>query len=416
MTNPEQLHQQYQRQSLTHSAFQWLLGSVAIGLPLIVCTVTTSHHARVGTGIASIGCVLLGNATRQEYERITELSQRLGDAIAANTNAWVHTLTAPSKTTLRQLQSDSTDALNPLPLFDWAQLADGDEHPVIAIVSPMGGGKSRLAKWLARHVIFPGRAVDIGAIDIYGRKTDWSTVVSTPEEILELMREDLVILSTREAAYRAGEDNFDPMFRIFEEAPDTLTTLSQIKDAHKLTVSPWIVKYTTTTRKVKARLCLISVKLAGAEIGVGAESRNDCTMVFPGMKGIAKAMADDRMLKLGTKANAPIRDRLLSSLDGLRHPALVYTQGQWYPASIPELDAHGNAAGQTYHPELAEYIDSLTAYLTARDEVVIRNLKKGWGRNIGANGQTVDQLLAVLENYGQISIENGIAKWVGKVP
>lgn len=414
--NPEQLHSQYQKQALTHSAFQWLCGSVAFILPLVIGTTSPNHLPRLAGGLAAIGFTILGNSTRSEYERLSDLSQRLGDTLAANTNAWVHTLTVPNKTTLRQLQAESADALNPLPLFDWAQLADGDEHPVIAIVSPMGGGKSRLAKWLARHVIFPGRAVDIGAIDIYGRKKDWSTVVSTPEEILELMREDLVILSARESAYRAGEENFDPMFRIFEEAPDTLTTLGHVKDANKNTVTPWLLKYTTTTRKVKARLCLVSVKLSGAEIGVGAESRNDCTMIFPGMKGIAKAMADDRMLKLGTKNNAPIRDRLLSSFDGLRHPALVYHQGQWFPASIPDLDAHGNAAGQTYHPELAEYIDSLTAYLTARDEVVIRNLKKGWGRNIGANGQTVDQLLAVLENYGQISIENGIAKWVGKVP
>jgi hypothetical protein len=413
--NPETLHSQYQKQALTHSGFQWLCGLTALVLPLFVGIISPTHPPRIAAGVAAVGAVILGNSNRKEYERLTDLSSRLGDAIALNTVNWVNALTQPTKTTLRQLQSD-TDPLNPLPLFDWGQLADGDEHPVIAIVSPMGGGKSRLAKWLALHVIFPGRAVDIGAIDIYGRKKDWSTVVSTPGEILELMREDLVILSSRESAYRAGEDNFDPMFRIFEEAPDTLVTLGQIKDANKLTVSPWIVKYTTTTRKVKARLCLVSVKLSGAEIGVGAESRNDCTMIFPGMKGIAKAMADDRMLKLGTKANAPIRERLLSSIEGLRHPALVYTQGQWHPASIPELDAHGNAAGQTYHPELAEYIESLTEYLTERGEVPVKLLKSSWGRNSGANAQTVDQLIAVLLNYGQISLENGVAKWVGRIP
>ncbi|NJM48076.1 MAG: hypothetical protein HC860_19440 [Alkalinema sp. RU_4_3] len=106
----------------------------------------------------------------------------------------------------------------------------------------------------------------------------------------------------------------------------------------------------------------------------------------------------------------------MTSLDGLRHPALIHHQGQWYPASIPELDAHGNAAGLTYHPELAEYLESLTAYLTEKGEIPIRNLKNAWGRNAGANAQTVDQLLAVLENYGRISQENGIIKWLGKVP
>jgi hypothetical protein len=416
MTNPEQLHQQYQRQSLTHSAFQWLLGSVAIGLPLIVCTVTTSHRARIGSGIAAIGCVILGNSSRQEYERITELSQRLGDAIAQNTVSWVNALTAPSKTTLRQIQSGQDDPLSPLPLFDWTQLADGDEHPVLAIVAPMGGGKSRLAKWIAKHVVFPAQAIDLAAVDIYGRKRDWPTVVSESVEVLELMREDLLILQSREGSYREGQDQFEPMFRVFEEAPDTLITLGQVKNATRDIVTPWLLKYTTTTRKVKGRLCLVSVKLAGAMIGISAETRDDATIIFPGLKGISKAMNDDRMLKLGTKANQPIRDRLLASVDGLRHPALIYHQGQWYPAAIPELDPHGNPAGLTYHPELSEYLDSLTAYLTEKQELPIRSLKNAWGRNAGANAQTVDQLLAVLENYGRISQENGIIKWLGKVP
>ncbi|NJM48075.1 MAG: hypothetical protein HC860_19435 [Alkalinema sp. RU_4_3] len=124
-----------------------------------------------------------------------------------------------------------------------------------------------------------------------------------------MMREDLLILQSREASYRDGVDEFEPMFRIFEEAPDTLTTLNQTKDATKTIVNPWTLKYTTTTRKVKARMCLVSVKLSGAEIGVGAKSRNDATIIFPGLKGIAKAMADTQMLKLGTKANQPLRDR-----------------------------------------------------------------------------------------------------------
>lgn len=414
--NPETLHSQYQKQALTHSGFQWLCGITALGLPLLVGIISPTHPPRVAAGVAAVGAVILGNSSRKEYERLNDLSHRLGDAIALNTVNWVNALTQPTKTTLRQIQSNTDDPLNPLPLFDWGQLADGDEHPVIAIVSPMGGGKSRLAKWLARHVIYPGTNVDISAIDIYGRKKDWSTVASTAPEILELMTEDLVILQTREHQYREGAETFDPMFRIFEEAPDTLTTLGQVKDANKNIVTPWLLKYTTTTRKVKARLCLVSVKLAGAEIGVSAESRNDSTIIFPGMKGIAKALGDERMLKLGTKANAPIRERLLNSLDGLRHPALVYHQGQWSPASIPELDSHGNAAGQAYHPELAEYINSLTAYLTEKEEISVRALKNAWGRNIGANAQTVDQLLAVLANYGRISQADGIVKWLGKIP
>jgi hypothetical protein len=417
MQNPETTHQQYQRTSTLYSLIQWGSGILALSLPLLTTTFTGTqmHQARIAAAIAGGGLCIVGNLSRKEYEKMAETTDRLSNALADNTVAWVHTLTQPTRTALRQTQS-FTEGLNPPPLFDWSELANGDEHPVIAIVSPMGGGKSRLAKWLARHVIFPAQEVDIAAIDIYGRKKDWSTVASTPQDILELMREDLLILQTREGNYREGQDNFAPMFRIFEEAPDTLTTLSQIKDAQKNTLTPWLIKYTTTTRKVKARMCLISVKLAGVEIGLSAETRNDATIVFPGLKGIAKAMGDERMLKLGTKANKPLRDQLLAALDGLRHPALIFHQGAWYPAAIPELDAHGNTGGQTYHPELSEYIDSISTYLKEHPEVSNRDLKKTWGRNNGANAQTVDQLLAVLENYQKICQENGVIKWLQREP
>lgn len=412
-TPNQQTQTQYLRTVLAYSLFQWSCGIGAVAAIVIATAVNSPymHQIRAAVGIGTVGLCIMGNATRAEYENAIDITTRTRQALADNTVAWVHTTTQPTRSALRQTQT-FTESLTPPPLFDWSEMANGDEHPVIAIVSPMGGGKSRLAKWLAKHVIFPASNVDIAAIDIYGRKKDWATVASTSPDILELMREDLLILQTREASYREGQDDFDPMFRVFEEAPDTLTTLNQVKDATKNTVTPWVLKYTTTTRKVKARLCLISVKLAGAEIGLGAESRNDATVIFPGMKGIAKAMSDTQMLKLGTKANQALRERLLGALDGIRHPALIAHQGNWYPASIPELDAHGNTAGQTYHPELGEYLTSLTDYLKEHPEISNRDLKKNWGRNNGANAQTVDQLLAVLTNYQQISEDNGVIKWL----
>ena len=127
-------------------------------------------------------------------------------------------------------------------------------------------------------------------------------------------------------------------------------------------------------------------------------------------------MNDQRMLKLGTKANGALRESLINALDGIRHPALVYHQGQWYPASIPELDGHGNPSGQSYHPELNEYLEPLFKYLKEKGEISSRDLKKGWGRNNGANAQTIDQLLDILQNYQKITHEDGVIKWVGKEP
>lgn len=414
--NPENNYQQYQRTTVAYELTQWACGIGALGLVLTAAIMPGQHlhQTRAAAALGGIGLCIIGNSTRREYEEIANLTDNIRQAIAANAVAWTHTLTQPTRTALRQSQL-TQESLNPLPLFDWTGLADSDEHPVIAIVSPMGGGKSRLAKWLAKHVLFPAQAVDLAAIDIYGRKKDWPTIAPTANEILELMRDDLLILESRECSYRDGANDFEPMFRIFEECPDTLSTLSQVKDAKRV-YEPWLMKYATTTRKVKARLCLVSVKLAGATIGISAESRDDATIIFPGMKGISKAMGDDRMLKLGTKANQLLRERLLTSLEGLRHPALLFHQGQWYPASIPELDAHGNPAGQTYHPELAEYLDSLTSYLKSKGTITSRELKKNWGRNNGANAQTVDQLLSVLENYQKITHQDGIIEWRENAP
>ena len=118
-------------------------------------------------------------------------------------------------------------------------------------------------------------------------------------------------------------------------------------------------KATTVARKVKARLCLVSVRLSGAEIGVSAEARNDATVIFPGKKGIAKAMSDDRIFKLGAKQNRDLREQLTASLHGLKRPALVYADGQWYPAEIPELDAGGNPPGyQQQQPRQIAPMDS----------------------------------------------------------
>lgn len=417
MQNPNQTQAHYRQTASIFSAIQWTSGILALSLTIAVGTLVTgdaTHPARAAAAIGSVGVVLFGSGSRRDYEDMTETARKITESLNLNAIAWVYAQTQPTRTALRRVES-STDYLSPLPLFDWVGLADSDEHPVLAIVAPMGGGKSRLAKWLARHVCFPNAAPEIGAIDIYGRKKDWVTVASTPPDILDLMREDLLILETREASYRDGEDVFSPIFRVFEEAPDTLITLSNDKKSRAI-VDRWLMKFTTTTRKVKARLCLVSVKLAGASIGMGAESRDDATIIFPGLRGISKAMNDTNKLKLGASKNQLLRERLLASLDGVKHPALVYHQGNWYPASIPDLDSAGNPVGQTYHPELREYLEPLAEYLKAHPGITNRDLKKNWGRNVGANAETVDSLLTILLNYSKIYEENGGIYWSKKTP
>ncbi|MEP0918973.1 hypothetical protein NC981_19250 [Leptolyngbya sp. DQ-M1] len=284
-----------------------------------------------------------------------------------------------------------------LPLFDWTELSDADEHPILGIVSPMGGGKSRLARYLARYILFPGQNPEISVFDIYARQDDWQgcSIVTEHEEMIEAMGADLDVIATRLQEYRAGKNDFVGVFRVVEEGADTFKTLQAMsKDAQK-TVDSWVSKFTTVTRKIKARMCIVSVKLSGADFGTGAESRNDATIIFPGLKGIAKAMTDDRIFKLGAKQNKELREQLKASLAGVKRPALVYSQGRWFPASVPDLDANGNPIGMApidFSPSIDRlnrlYEMSTDAYEEADDEgiqlspiqeaILELSIRQGW--------------------------------------
>ena len=130
-----------------------------------------------------------------------------------------------------------------------------------------------------------------------------------------------------------------------EEAADTLRSLRELGREAKTITDLWVGKMTTVTRKIRRRLCIVSVKLSGADFGTGAESRDTATLIFPGIQGVTLAMKDDRMLKLGARQNAELKQRLKDSLQGVKRPALVYHRGEWFPAALPELDGAGNLVG-----------------------------------------------------------------------
>jgi hypothetical protein len=355
----QQLHQNNLKSEAKHALLFWglLAGATALNLGVILGTEYLPHTrtnevnkvtTRAAVGVISLGLLGFAAATLKDYEQ-AETTNELGRAVIARNNAsWINKLTQPTHTAMSAIESASNiGAASLLPLFDWGELADPDEHPTLAIISPMGGGKSRLAKFLAKHVLFPGQNPDLVAMDIYGRPADWqdATLLTDHGAMLEQMSADLGFISDRAAEYRKGVDNFTPRFWILEEAPDTIGTLRKSgKDADEL-VTAWVTKASTVARKVKARLCLVSVRLSGAEIGVSAEARNDATVIFPGKKGIAKAMADDRIFKLGAKQNKELRETLAATLATIARPALVYAGGHWHPASIPECDAFGNPTG-----------------------------------------------------------------------
>jgi hypothetical protein len=354
----QQLHQDNLKTEAKQALIFWglLAGATALNLGVILGTEylprthtneVNKNTTRAAVGLVSLGILGFAAAGLKDYQQ-AETTNDLGRAVIARNNAsWLNMLTQPSRTAMSAIESATIGNAIALPLFDWNELADPDEHPTLAVISPMGGGKSRLAKFLAKHVLFPGQNPDLVAMDIYGRPADWqdATLLTDHGAMLEQMSTDLGFISDRAAEYRKGVDNFTPRFWILEEAPDTIGTLRKSgKDADEL-VTAWVTKASTVARKVKARLCLVSVRLSGAEIGVSAEARNDATVIFPGKKGIAKAMSDDRIFKLGAKQNKELRETLAATLATVKRPALVLAGGQWFPASIPELDGLGDPTG-----------------------------------------------------------------------
>jgi hypothetical protein len=351
MSQHDKLLQQASAAHRTQLLIQWGcgVGALAVTIGSLCLAYQPGAKLKTVTPIMLLGCALslsavaLGEAQRRDYELARDTHQNMKRVLGFNAASWLNLMTQPNKTALRQIEAIST--VSPaLPLFDWGELADADDHPTLAIISKMGGGKSRLAKFLARHILFPGQSPELRAIDIYGRGQDWqdATLVTDHGAMVEMMKADIQAIGDRVELYREGQDDFNPLFWVFEEAPDTIGTLRKSSKENDALVTAWFTKATTVARKVKARLCLVSVRLSGAEIGVSAETRNDATVIFPGHKGIAKAMADDRIFKLGSKQNRETREQITAALDGVKRPALVYADGKWYPASIPELDAAGN--------------------------------------------------------------------------
>lgn len=274
----------------------------------------------------------------------------------------------------------------PIPLFNWTNLADEDEHPVIAIVAPMGGGKSRLVKFLAKHAMFDTQP-NITAFDIYARDADWPTAATDHQTMLNVMTADLAEIYQRIPQYRSGISDFIPQVRVLEEAVDTLPGVRAINKQADTTVTDWLRKHVSVARKLKYRLMLVSVKLGGTDIGIGAESRDDATIIFPGFKGIAKAMSDIRYLKLGTAQNAELRDRLRATLANIPRPALVYHGGDWYPAAVPELTISGDPLGMSpmlsaapapnFNPDVLDSIETLCHRLEGkRDNCTPGNVRK----------------------------------------
>ncbi len=330
----------------------------------------------------AFGCGLMCRIVNRVAADHDEL---FSDATDISLTNWQNRLFKLTRNTDLVVASEFIEPVAAVPLFNWQELSDEDEHPVIAIVAPMGGGKSRLVKFLAKYAMFDTHP-NILAFDIYARDNDWQNAATDHQSMLTAMQTDLLDIEQRLPQYRNGQSEFVPQVRVLEEAVDSLPAICAQSKPAAAVVEEWLRKHVSVARKLKYRLMLVSVKMSGNDIGIGAESRDDATIIFPGAKGVAKAFSDVRYLKLGTKQNAEVREQLRHTLATIQRPALVYHGGEWFPASIPDLTGSGDPVGMvpmlaasppTFDPEIMAAIAGLCDRLhDKRDNCTPGNVRK----------------------------------------
>jgi hypothetical protein len=390
------MNNEYRNAVWKYRLFQTLCCIGGLGLTVTTVLATSDlgyrkYIPRAIAGFAGFGLCLLGTVNQRQYQILDAAADRLDSVIATNGVAFTHLLTQPSRSTLKQANYSQT-SIQGRELFDWAELVDGDRFPVLAVIAPMGGGKSRLVKYLGRHIL---EIPHITAVDSAARyEGDWDgcEIVRETDSLIAWMQDDLAKVEEEMERYRRNEPLRDSRFVVMEEAVDTLLSAKQ-KD-NELTAR-WVEKYTTYTRKLRRRLCAVSVKMNGALMGLGAESRDQSVAIFPGQAGVKMAMADARYFKLGCKGNEDLRASLNKAIASIKHPALVYHLGEWHPASIPPLDAEGNPVGGTKTVSLVSIEpETELAKKTALDDLVNDAMDRFFEKGMYEEFQKMRQALA----------------------
>jgi hypothetical protein len=230
-------------------------------------------------------------------------------------------------------------------LFNWKDLRDNDKYPVIGLVGSQGAGKSRLVKYLVKHIICQGISqYDAIALDMFGNEKQWGfKVVSTPAQMACQMEDDLDEIETRTIDYREKDKrNFVPLIRIFEESRDGIPEIQALGKEEAKILTDWQRKFASLTRKLAGRIFYVNTQFDAEAMNMKANARNSITLIFPGEMGIAAAMSDTQILKLGASGNDDLRAKLNRLIRKLKRPALIYHGSRWYVGEVPELEEFGN--------------------------------------------------------------------------
>lgn len=231
-------------------------------------------------------------------------------------------------------------------LFNWKDLADNDKYPVIGLVGSQGAGKSRLVKYLVKHIICEGMlSYDAIALDMFGNEKQWGfKVVPTPAQMACQMEDDLDEIEARTIDYREKDKRvFVPLIRIFEESRDGIPEIQALGKEETKILTDWQRKFASLTRKLGGRIFYVNTQFDAEAMNMKAHARNSITLIFPGEIGIAAAMSDTQILKLGVGGNDDLRAKLNRLIRKLTRPALIYHASRWYVGEVPELSEEGNS-------------------------------------------------------------------------
>jgi hypothetical protein len=302
-----------------------------------------------------------------EARQLNPASQAVSGVVGVNTRLNAIEVSTLSNTLHEDLGDAGQD------IFPWADLADGNNHPMIALIGSMNAGKSRTIKWLAKHILFGEVSLqdcDAAAFDIFGTSWEWEEEgikrVHRYSDMVLWMAYDLIIVKKRLDQWQNRQPGqtpemlFSPMLRILEEYittfpelekltrsdfPDELRQdLQEVLKRYKPSeiVDMWRRKHGSETRKLRSRAIFISTELVASELGMTAGKRSAMTLLFPGEAGIFQAMSDSRILGLGKPEYKDLRERLQRQVERMKHPCLVFSLGRWMVADVPELDEKGN--------------------------------------------------------------------------
>lgn len=143
--------------------------ALTVGLLALACLPSTSRQVRpLLFAISSLSALTANTAfrTRDQQTLIIADHETLADqarqnatqgVYALDSEQWVHNnLFNPPIPDDQPQPNNQEDAVSVSPsrynFFDWAELADENEYPHVAILNKTGGGKSTLAQWLAQQV------------------------------------------------------------------------------------------------------------------------------------------------------------------------------------------------------------------------------------------------------------------------